>query len=747
MPTSAEIENQQPGALGSLQRPKRHQVARACDWCRAYRIKCDARSPCRNCDSSGRQCSSTGANQIRTFATATREIERLKLQIQELQLQVTYQHPTEKDEGSSRPLTLSKSTRSLPTYLDPYREHGGNWRHWECYYSPSENSQQRICYGPASAAYFIGRLNTHLKSVLPPSQNNEYMQLDLTSTRGYPELPNEPTAFLAPGSTGTERLSETSLSRAQEESLLDSFWQTYHLSYPILDKDEFLSHLDSLWAPLGTRRQPSALVDIVLALCIQHGASNLPSGTLEGFKNASYTDHALYHRSSSLLGDQLEEPSLASVATLQCQILSVVYLSNASRPNTANIALATAIRTAIVLGFHRDPPQGTSMEEEQTRKRIFWTLYAFEMDTVMQLGRPLAVNMSQVTCSLPKMEENTLTSKTDSSLNRMKTCYAFNLQFIKLVLAARSTYVSFYHKCADVLKQHDQDSLYNNAEGLEACAEFLSQKMEYLYNWSYNVPEALKYTRKSAEELLPTARPSLGRLQTPTPWLERERILLDLRYHNFAMNLFRPFICFSEIATMTVPFTTSNANACLFHARIITETLLQALTESELLHGRHEIFRLQWNAAISLVGYLTAYPGSDASHTCRDSINYALQAFEVLSSSFPAARRAINVTRELLSRVGPPKGSRTIINDELAPDNAALFIEYPDLAHDAIAQELGLGPSPLSMPAEVNEWAAQLRPLGHAPGHSLDFLDMMSFEEPRAFNTWDFELDDELSRI
>lgn len=679
-----------------------------------------------------------------------REIERLKLQIQELQLQVTYQHPTEKDEDSSRPLTLSKSTRSLPTYLDPYREHGGNWRHWECYYSPSENSQQRICYGPASAAYFIGRLNTHLKSVLPPSQNHEYMQLDLTSTRGDPELPNVPVGFLAPGSTGTGRLSETSLSRAQEESLLDSFWQTYHLSYPILDKDEFSSHLDSLWAPLGTRRQPSALVDIVLALCIQRGSSNLPSSTLESsslYKNGSYTDHALYHRSSSLLSDQLEEPSLASLATLQCQILSVVYLCNASRPNTANIALATAIRTAIVLGFHREPPQGTSTEEEKTRKRIFWTLYAFEMDTVMQLGRPLAVNMSQVTCSLPKMEETLLTSKSDSSLDMMETCYAFNLQFIKLVLAARSTYVSFYHKCADVLKEHDQDSLYNNAEGLEACAEFLSQKMEYLYNWTYSVPEVLKYTRKSAEDFLPTAGPLLGLSKTLVPWLECERILLDVRYHNFAMNLFRPFICFSEITTMAVPITTSNANACLYHARIITETILQALTESELLHGRHEVFRLQWNATISLVGYLIAYPGSDASHTCREEINYALQVFEVLSSSFPVSRRAINVTRELLSRVGPAKDSLTVTNDELAPDNAALFIEYSDLAHDAIAQDLGLGPSPLSITTEINEWAAQLRPLEHASGHSLDFLDMMSFEEPRVPNTWDFELDDELNRI
>jgi hypothetical protein len=53
-------------------RPRRHQVSRACGWCRAYRIKCDDKIPCRNCVSKGRQCAEKGADEVRTFALAVK---------------------------------------------------------------------------------------------------------------------------------------------------------------------------------------------------------------------------------------------------------------------------------------------------------------------------------------------------------------------------------------------------------------------------------------------------------------------------------------------------------------------------------------------------------------------------------------------------------------------------------------------------------------------------------------------------
>ena len=44
---------------GPTGRPKRSQVARACDSCRLNRIKCDNHQPCRNCQNKGNPCSNS----------------------------------------------------------------------------------------------------------------------------------------------------------------------------------------------------------------------------------------------------------------------------------------------------------------------------------------------------------------------------------------------------------------------------------------------------------------------------------------------------------------------------------------------------------------------------------------------------------------------------------------------------------------------------------------------------------------
>lgn len=46
-------------SMSDASRPKRKQVARACDWCRLNRIRCDDKQPCSNCRNRGGSCSSS----------------------------------------------------------------------------------------------------------------------------------------------------------------------------------------------------------------------------------------------------------------------------------------------------------------------------------------------------------------------------------------------------------------------------------------------------------------------------------------------------------------------------------------------------------------------------------------------------------------------------------------------------------------------------------------------------------------
>lgn len=55
-------------------RPKRNQVAKACDWCRAHRIKCNSGYPCDNCRIRGGLCNNN-TNEVQTLPHAIRSVQ------------------------------------------------------------------------------------------------------------------------------------------------------------------------------------------------------------------------------------------------------------------------------------------------------------------------------------------------------------------------------------------------------------------------------------------------------------------------------------------------------------------------------------------------------------------------------------------------------------------------------------------------------------------------------------------------
>lgn len=63
------------------------------------------------------------------------------------------------------------------------------------------------------------------------------------------------------------------MSKDQEECL-HLFWQSCHSAIPVLDERSFREHHASLWSDSRRSdgyRDDSALVDIVVAICVQYG--------------------------------------------------------------------------------------------------------------------------------------------------------------------------------------------------------------------------------------------------------------------------------------------------------------------------------------------------------------------------------------------------------------------------------------------------------------------------------------------
>ena len=73
----------------------------------------------------------------------------------------------------------------------------------------------------------------------------------------------------------------------------------------------------------------------------------------------------------------------------------------------ADSTCSLAMRTALMLGLHLEPPQSMSRREREARKRLWWTLYVLETQMSMKLGRAFLVHDHSTTCGLPADDRET----------------------------------------------------------------------------------------------------------------------------------------------------------------------------------------------------------------------------------------------------------------------------------------------------------------------------------------------------
>ncbi|KAE8393108.1 fungal-specific transcription factor domain-containing protein [Aspergillus alliaceus] len=626
---------------------KRAQVARACNWCRVHRVKCDRNERCQSCQNRGGDCIRNGRTEPLTIPRATREIERLTKRVQELEQQLQDQF---------RPLGNPASPGKPPSVqsLDPFHGHGRTKMHWEGVHTRSAKSDQTQYYGPSSSFYFIARVSSYLGTVLGLPTSEYYMQPN-SASRSFasPTSASVKVNRQEPDITLEEPTTGDYLTEIQEEYFLGLFWHSYHCMYQILDEAEFRQHYRSLWTESGAARKPSALVDIVLALCMQYGVSVL-SRSGSDFKtdvdstDATIAGRALYRRSQSLLNNELESPSLV---TLQCHIFTLIYLCNASFQNMAHNLLATAVRTAHILGLHLEPPEDLPLAQRELRRRIWWTLYSIEVKTCMKLGRPWSMQMEEITCRLPSDDRQlAFASGSNFASSGNTTWLTYSVQMIKLVMSARAIYSAFYDRCADVLTATGGKSLYANPASLETCADFLFSSMGCLESWLRDLPEAMMTKRKNMGQAFSTDASGLDIERFAPEWLQRQRVLLELLYHNLVMNMTRPFITFLSKPRSPTPKADESAERSVNHAMAITLIMHQMLTETKLLNGWHEAFQWQWNAALTMIGFIIAYPTSPTTAEVRKVIDTATAVFDIMGMSFATAANAANVTRDVTAK-------------------------------------------------------------------------------------------------
>ncbi|KAH8647872.1 fungal-specific transcription factor domain-containing protein [Xylariales sp. PMI_506] len=607
-------------------RQKRIQVARACDACRIHRVKCDNSTPCFNCRTRGRDCSNSGSVKTSTLTEANDEVNRLRKRVKELesvlqnqnqnqnQNQYQYQTSLPTPEDSMHSSTPSEFTTSTTAAREPHALK----THWDGILIRPPRSPRPAWFGPSSLYHFTHRLSTFLRSTL---------QLPAGSA-------------LVAGEDPAAR--EVYLPSIQEEYFLNLFWESYHTSlFPIIDEAQFRKDYQALW--VGDIRRPSALVDIMVAMGMQYGLSALPAGRQGAIVEGDATTAGRWHyrRAQRLLAHELESPT---ITTLQCHVLCAVYLCGGSFHNMVDTAIGLAVRTAYILGLHLD----ASLPERdlQVRRRLWWTIVLLDSKTGMKLGRPFLLQDSHSMPALPSdsREAASLSGSSFAPVGSGATWLSFHLHHTKLYAAFRAAHSALYGTSFGLPQGQTP---WEDYSALEACADVLQPHTAVLQQWCLDVPAALQTRRRDGQPLSTDGSPLEFEQFSPV-WLQRQRLLLEMAYHHLAVGMYRPLISFEVSAG---PRAEQAAAQCAAHAIALTKIIHQAQSETPLLDGWHEAFQWQWSAAISLAGFLLAYPQSPIAADARSAIDLAVAVFDVFGRGFAVATSAATIVRDLCTKV------------------------------------------------------------------------------------------------
>jgi hypothetical protein len=633
-------------------RPRRSQVRRACDWCKLMRIKCDTRRPCSNCRHADRDCATSGENQFRSMAEAVEEVKRLRTKVRELESTGGGSPPDEaKKDGQDKKGHDSESNGSRPSLktLSTTSSLDISRLRLSSYASRNGLTIGSVFYGVTSLPYFLSRMGHFLKTKRHSHPVDVDLDLGIRS-------------FNSPNPRGEDHF----LSQEQESHSIDIFWQTFYYSYPIFDEGQVRGQFRSLWAKVepGALRESSPLIDIVVALCIQFSSHMsarhivMPHGMDSAGSSPSSSGEATplmagfqyYQRCQDALDLALESPTLT---TVQCYILSMLYLYQAGLWNRAQVVSGKAMMMAMMMRLQDEPPMTDPEPLREMARRTWWSLYTLDAILSVEIGRPPMVGPTNPTCSLP--------SDTDDAAQWINPHYAYDLsctttwlsyqtqtlRLLDVVTMARNV---LYTRYDSLVGDGGFEVFINNPGAREESAQLLSEQLKEFNAWAKQVPVKFQVARRDGGVPFSTDCSSIDFNPIVPLHSQRQRLLLELQYHQYCMHLCQLFICFGKTGDMSTPAADNMASAALTHSMTFTGMVHQTLTTSEALNGVYQAFRWQKNALFTMIGYAYTFP-TGATSSVRTYIEMGLSVLDMYRDFLPEAGPVVAMARVLANDV------------------------------------------------------------------------------------------------
>lgn len=620
---------------------KRPKVTTACDRCRLFRVKCGEK-PCAQCIANKARCVTSNNGSARQKAKsksvsrsestasspASKTRNDISLFLDVTKPTLTTAAPTPTSSNSTLPLSHGSVT-STGFGLEEY-------------------------YGLDRPTFFYARIDAFFAG----QQSTDQQASSRTSRSSPADSGSSPDCGLGPFPTlphptapQTSSANKRHLSADQQAYFLQLFWEAYYPLLQIPNECDFRRLHESLWHHAAPKEQAltGALVDCMTALGVQYGyGADLASRILSlrdvepqhkgdvswaGFEYFRSCRDALYTASD-------QEYTLEA---MQCQVLAILYLMNASHFRDAYNMLGTAIRNAHGANLHREPPEHIPLNEKNLRRRLWWLLFMLDIRCSNQLGRPVAVQPSVISCNLPDSDNG---GSSNTSWRGLSVS-AYFTHAVKLAIVR-----------ADIDRLISTTDIYepaSNITTLEQRASMLASALVYLEKWRLEIPSDLLNARRDSNANPFSIAESPVILEPGLPaWLHRQRVLLEVHYHNAYIMLQRPYICFPRALNLShiqQPQTDQHARSSLQHAIVMTIIVHGVCSMSDALYGWPEILQPLWNATVTMFAFVLANPLCTRAPGARLSICRALSVFEAFATTSSLAKRAQEITLSLKSRL------------------------------------------------------------------------------------------------
>ncbi|KAJ5706651.1 hypothetical protein N7488_006452 [Penicillium malachiteum] len=577
--------------------PRRRKIAKACDFCREHRVRCEATTPCPPCVANNITCH-------RSRPERTSKKRRSSQNGDDANDETTGTDAVLGDTVSNTDTQTVDASEPIP--------------------SPEANLAW-TSHKTDSTMGFIARITVFCSHV---SQ---------TFSAAIPSAGDPPLGHISLFSGSI--LNDThhgdfDLSPIQIKHLMRIFWSRLRPQMPIVG----LKDLDT------SSEDASPLQDALIAYTlnyIYHSGLNtrIVNFNWSQFQQRKAAIGMPYFQRCLSTVTKLATFAGPSVSVMQCYCYMTLYLLDLGHHQAAYNIVGLGRRIAESLNY-MDARTG-GYRNCQLFRRVWWTLIHLDFRCSRHLGKPLSIRINDLMCVRPTREPEDI---------HYANGLLYHTESLRLTAATLVVEES--------MDRRTSSSQLTGVRNIESRAQSLSDLLVHLQKWREELPQDGSFANLHFD--VPDVPLSPKELSNhgfedleQSPMMTLLRTLLSLQYHNVKIGLYRVFIQFPSypLVPKSTPKADTHAVAALHHAFTMIGIAHNTMAVHDFFHGFSELYQYLWNAVITIIGFMLACPWCYRCLIAREYIHLALEIFDSADKDNVTATRAAALTRHLCTKV------------------------------------------------------------------------------------------------